>query len=81
MSEGWESISFADLITERKGRYEPDAPEIKGLQKIEKIDFSEGKLHLGEYEATKTQQIIVEPGDFVFSGLKGTSGNYFSGLD
>jgi type I restriction enzyme S subunit len=77
MSVVWESISFADLITERKGRYEPDAPEIEGLQKIEKIDFSEGKLHLGTYEPTKTEQIIVEPGDFVFSGLnieKGAAG-------
>jgi len=69
MKENWESISFADLITERKTRFDPDAPEIKGLQKIEKINFSEGKLHLGKYEPTKTQQIIVESGDFVFSGL------------
>jgi type I restriction enzyme S subunit len=77
MKESWESISFADLISERKDRFEPDAPEIMSLPKIEKIDFSEGKLHLGEYEATKTQQIIVEPGDFVFSGLnieKGAAG-------
>ena len=69
MSANWETISFADLITERKDRFDPDAPEIRGLTKIEKIDFSEGKIHLGEYEPTKTHQIIVEPGDFVFSGL------------
>jgi type I restriction enzyme S subunit len=77
MRENWDRISFADLITERKDRFDPDAPEIRGLQKIEKIDFSEGKIHLGEYEPTKTQQIIVEPGDFVFSGLnieKGAAG-------
>ena len=69
MSANWETISFADLITERKDRFDPDAPEIRGLTKIEKIDFFEGKIYLGEYEPTKTQQIIVEPGDFVFSGL------------
>lgn len=77
MSGKWESISFADLIAERKNRFEPDAPEIHGLPKIDKIDFAEGRLHLGEYEPTKTQQIIVEPGDFVFSGLnieKGAAG-------
>ena len=77
MSGKWESISFADLIVERKDRFEPDAPEIRGLPKIDKIDFAEGRLHLGEYEPTKTQQIIVEPGDFVFSGLnieKGAAG-------
>jgi restriction endonuclease S subunit len=77
MSGKWESISFAELIAERKGRFEPDAPEIRGLPKIDKIDFAEGRLHLGEYEPTKTQQIIVEPGDFVFSGLnieKGAAG-------
>lgn len=77
MKDHWESISFADIITERKTRFDPDAPEIMGLPKIEKIDFSEGKLHLGQYVPTKTQQIIVEPGDFVFSGLnieKGAAG-------
>jgi type I restriction enzyme S subunit len=77
MSGKWESISFADLIAERKNRFEPAAPEIHGLPKIDKIDFAEGRLHFGEYEPTKTQQIIVEPGDFVFSGLnieKGAAG-------
>lgn len=69
MNNDWESISFAELLTERKERFDPDAPEIRALPKIEKIDFAEGKIHLGKYEQTKTQQIIVEPGDFVFSGL------------
>ena len=77
MSEKWISVSFADLIVERKDKYDPDAPEIQGLPKIDKIDFSGGKLHLSEYKPTKTKQIIVEPGDFVFSGLnieKGAAG-------
>jgi len=69
MKSGWKNISFAELITERKGRFDPHASEIRGLRKIEKIAFSQGKIHLGEYKPTKTQQIIVEPGDFVFSGL------------
>jgi len=69
MKSGWKNVSFAELITERKGRFDPHASEIRGLRKIEKIDFSQGKIHLGEYKPTKTQQIIVEPGDFVFSGL------------
>ena len=77
MRSDWQSVSFAKLITERKGRFDPNAEEISGLPKIEKIDFSEGKIHLGKYDPTKTQQIIVEPGDFVFSGLnieKGAAG-------
>jgi type I restriction enzyme S subunit len=69
MKSGWKNISFAELITERKDRFDPHASEIRGLRKIEKIDFSHGKIHLGEYKPTKTKQIIVEPGDFVFSGL------------
>jgi len=77
MSEKWKRVAFADLIVERKGKYEPDSPEILELSKIDKIDFSEGKLHLSEYNPTKTKQIIVESGDFVFSGLnieKGAAG-------
>ena len=69
MNETWDFVSFKDLIVERKDKFEPNSPEIEGLTKIEKIDFAEGRLHLGEYEPTKTQQIIVQPGDFVFSGL------------
>ena len=69
MNKAWHDISFAELITERKERFEPDSLELAGLTGIKKIDFAEGKIHLGEYIPTKTQQIIVEPGDFVFSGL------------
>jgi hypothetical protein len=31
----WDNISFSDLISERKDGFEPDAPEIMGLPKIE----------------------------------------------
>lgn len=60
---------FSDFLTERKGLFEPDDEKIQELTKIEKIDFSEGNLHLGKYKPTKTKQLIVEPNDFVFSGL------------
>ena len=60
---------FSDFLVERKGLLEPNDDEIQELTKIEKIDFSEGRLHLGKYKPTKTKQLIVEPNDFVFSGL------------
>jgi restriction endonuclease S subunit len=60
---------FSDFLVERKGLFEPDDERIQELTKIEKIDFSEGKLHLGKYKPTKTNQLIVEPNDLVFSGL------------
>jgi len=67
--EGLRQISFADFLSERKEKFEPDDERLFTLKKIEKIDFAQGNIHLGKYKPTKTKQIIVEPGDFVFSGL------------
>lgn len=74
---------FSDFLSERKGLFDPTDERIQELTKIEKIDFSEGNLHLGKYKPSKTKQIIVEPNDFVFSGLnieKGAVSLNFTGL-
>jgi len=65
----WKKTKIGEFLQERKAKFEPDSEEIQRLRKIDKISFSDGKIHLGKYKLTKTKQIIVEPGDFVFSGL------------
>ena len=65
----WQKTKIGQFLFEREGTYEPDNTRLFQLDKIQKIDFSRGKIHLGKYSPTKTKQIIVEPDDFVFSGL------------
>jgi type I restriction enzyme S subunit len=65
----WKKTKIGEFLFERKGLIDPSSREIFSLKKIEKIDFSEGKIFLCDYSPTKTKQIIVRSGDFVFSGL------------
>ncbi len=65
----WKKTRIGEFLFERKETFAPDDKTIAGLKKIEKIKFSNGEICLGKYKVTNTKQIIVEPGDFVFSGL------------
>lgn len=62
---------------ERGGHYKPDAQDIAGLQRIDKIDFS-GNFHIAN-KSSKTDMILIKPGDLVISGInvaKGALGVY-----
>ncbi len=63
----WKIVEIASFLKERKGRFKPDDEEIKGLQRIEKIDFS-GKIFLSE-KPSKTNMMIIKKGDLVISGI------------
>jgi type I restriction enzyme S subunit len=57
---------------ERQGRYKPDAKEIEGLKRIDKIDFS-GNFHVAN-KPSKTDMILVKSGDLVISGINVAKG-------
>lgn len=63
----WIKILIGEFLTERKGRFKPDSDEIKGLKRIEKIDFS-GQIFLSE-KVSKTTMIKIKKGDLVISGI------------
>lgn len=63
----WNVVEMGTFLTERKGRYKPDDQGIKGLQRIEKIDFS-GNIYLSD-KPSKTDMILVKQGDLVISGI------------
>ncbi|HEY1773667.1 MAG TPA: restriction endonuclease subunit S [Gammaproteobacteria bacterium] len=70
-------IRVGDFLFEREGRYKPSAKEIRGLKRIDKIDFS-GDIHLAD-KSSKTDMILIKPGDLVISGInvaKGALGVY-----
>lgn len=75
----WIDVKFSDFLKERKGRYKPSDETIKGLKRIEKIDFS-GQIYLSD-KPSKTDMISVKDGDLVISGINVEKGamNIFHG--
>lgn len=75
----WIDVKFSDFLKERKGRYKPNDEAIKGLKRIEKIDFS-GQIYLSD-KPSKTDMILVKDGDLVISGINVEKGamNIFHG--
>lgn len=63
----WDLVEMRTFLSERKGRHKPDDQAIKGLQRIEKIDFS-GNIYLSD-KPSKTDMILVKQGDLVISGI------------
>ncbi len=73
----WVMTKVSQFLFEREGKYKPDASEIAGLNRIEKIDF-QGRFHIAS-KTSKTNMIIVQNGDLVISGInvsKGALGIY-----
>lgn len=68
----WQHVKVGDFLFEREGKYKPDAEEVSGLERIDKIDFS-GRFHLAT-KPSKTNMIRIEPGDLVISGINVAKG-------
>lgn len=68
----WKKVRIGDFLTERTGRYKPDNPTISQYQRLDKIDFS-GIIHISN-KPTKTDMILVQPGDLVISGINVAKG-------
>jgi type I restriction enzyme S subunit len=64
---GWKKVRIGEFLTERQERFKPDDKEIKKYQRLDKIDFR-GTIHLSN-KSTKTNMILVHPGDLVISGI------------
>lgn len=71
MSE-WKKVKIGDFLTEREGRYKPDDSKISKYKRLDKIDFS-GTIHISD-KPTKTDMIIVHPGELVISGINVAKG-------
>jgi type I restriction enzyme S subunit len=71
MSE-WKRLEIGQFLKERDGRYDPKDESVLGLKRLNKIDFS-GEIHLSDKDS-KTDMIVVEPGDFVISGINVSKG-------
>lgn len=68
----WPYRSLSDFLVEREGRFKPNDSKIGSYKRLDKIDFS-GKIHISE-KPSKTDMIIIEPGDLVISGINVAKG-------
>ncbi|MBE7549352.1 MAG: restriction endonuclease subunit S [Planctomycetia bacterium] len=68
----WKKVKIGQFLKEREGRYDPCDEAVLGLKRLNKIDFS-GEIHLSD-KSSKTDMIIVEPGDLVISGINVSKG-------
>lgn len=63
----WKKVRIGEFLTERQGRYKPDDNAIATYKRLDKIDFSE-TIHISQ-KPSKTDMIVVQPGDLVFPEL------------
>ena len=68
----WKKVRIGEFLTERQGRYKPDDNAIATYKRLDKIDFS-GTIHISE-KSSKTDMIVVQPGDLVISGINVAKG-------
>jgi type I restriction enzyme S subunit len=68
----WQATRIGKFLKEREGRYDPTDSALQSLKRLNKIDFS-GEIHLSD-KGSKTDMIIVEPGDLVISGINVSKG-------
>ena len=68
----WKKVRIGEFLTERQGRYKPDDNAIAIYKRLDKIDFS-GIIHISE-KPSKTDMIVVQPGDLVISGINVAKG-------
>lgn len=70
--EKWKKVRIGEFLTERQGRYKSDDNAIATYKRLDKIDFS-GTIHISE-KPSKTDMIVVQPGDLVISGINVAKG-------
>ena len=68
----WKKVRIGEFLTERQGRYKPNDNAIATYKRLDKIDFS-GTIHISE-KPSKTDMIVVQPGDLVISGINVAKG-------
>jgi type I restriction enzyme, S subunit len=64
---GWERVKMSVFLKNRGLRFNPKDPQIAGLKRIEKIDFS-GNITVSE-KPSNTDMILIKNGDLVISGI------------
>ena len=74
MQSKWPMVKLGEVLTQRTER--PDLGKILSgeIPIVAKIGFNTGKIELREESKTKTNMILIKPGDLVISGINAAKG-------
>ena len=72
--DNWTIIPLSDVFTERRETPAPEDLTSGKVRIVSKIGFNEGKIELREGGDTKTEMILICPGDLVISGINAIKG-------
>lgn len=70
----WPTVPLGNILTERRETPSCDAIFNGEVPIVSKIGFSDGQIELREDSNTKTNMILIEPGDLVTSGINAAKG-------
>ena len=74
MTSKWPLVSLGEILTERKEKTDLEAILTGEIPIVAKIGFDTGKIGLREESKTKTNMILIKPGDLVISGINAAKG-------
>lgn len=74
MNSKWPSVSLGELLIERKESPSSNDLISGRIKIISKISFDRGQIEIRSDGETKTNMILVRPGDLVISGINATKG-------
>jgi type I restriction enzyme S subunit len=81
VSSGWPVVRLGEVLTER--REVPDPADLLDgtIRIVAKIGFADGRIDLRRGGTTRTDMILIRPGDLVVSGINAAKGaiGYFDG--
>jgi type I restriction enzyme S subunit len=66
------AVPIRDFLEARVDKFDPSSKELRSFRRLDKIDFT-GTIHLSD-KISKTDMIIVHPGDLVISGINVAKG-------
>jgi len=74
MKNKWQSVKLREVLTERKEKPSLEAVLNGRIPIVAKIGFDTGRIELREDSKTKTNMILIKPGDLVISGINAAKG-------
>jgi len=74
MNNNWPVVKLGEILTERKEKPDLEAILTGEIPIVAKIGFGTGEIDLREESKTKTNMILIKPGDLVISGINAEKG-------
>lgn len=74
MPSKWPNVPLGNFLQERTERPSIESIILGEIPIVEKIGFDTGKIELRSESKTKTNMILIQPGDLVLSGINAAKG-------